>query len=792
VEPTLRALFQFFIFAAVVGVVGCATYQQLRLDRRHGEAHVRDREVASLPAGAIDYHSQVRPILEARCVVCHACYDAPCQLKLGSSEGIDRGADPDKVYDSKRLVQADLTRLFEDAQTTKDWRKKNFHPVLNERAQSRKANREAGLLHRLLQLKRAHPVKAGTLLTDDIDLGLRHEEKCPTIEQFGRHARKHPQWGMPYGLPGLTAAEHDIVTRWLEEGALHVRPPALPQRFADHIARWESFLNEDSLEARLASRYIYEHLFLAHVYFENGESGAPPRFFELVRSKTPPGEPIDRIATRRPYDDPGVARPWYRLQPVREAIVAKLHLPYRLDEDRMQRWNELFRRADYRVEKLPSYSPKVASNPFISFRALPADSRYRFMLDEAEFTLMGFIKGAVCRGPIALNVIDDQFWVFFVDPDTKSKLQDAEFLYEHAESLRMPAESSSNARPLATWLHRSKDEKKWVRAKQHALREELAADAKITLDLLWDGEGKNRNAALTVFRHYDSASVVKGMVGSPPKTAWVIGYPLLERIHYLLVAGFDVYGNIGHQLSTRAYMDFLRMESEFTFLALLPMEARKTERELWYRDTDERMYREIVDELADLDVETGIRYETDHPKLELYRMLWSRFANVREDRYGLDDPQLPKDVVAPLRELAALTGTKLERVPQTAFLYVPDAPAGAQVFTLIRNDGHTNIASPFDEKARRLPRENTLTVARGFIGTYPNAFYVVERERLPELVARITALRTESDYAALQLEFGVRRTDPDFWPTSDRLAEISRRRWPIEAGLFDLARYENR
>ena len=787
----MRALSYSLILALIVAVVGCAAYQQLRLDRRHGSASVRDREVAVLPAGAVDYDTQVRPILEARCVVCHACYDAPCQLKLGSTEGLDRGANPAKVYNSTRLLQADLTRLFEDAHTTSDWRKKNFHPVLNERGQSRKANREAGLVHRLLELKRAHPVEPGELLPDDIDLALRHEEKCPSIEQFRRHARKHPEWGMPYGLPGLTAREHDIVTRWLEEGALHVRPPALPKDLAAHIASWEAFLNEDSLEARLASRYIYEHLFLAHLWFEEGESGAPPRFFELVRSKTPPGEPIDRIATRRPYDDPGVERPWYRIQPVREAIVAKLHMPYRLDAARMQRWRELFREADYRVEQLPSYAPKVASNPFVAFRALPADSRYRFMLDEAEFTLMGFIKGAVCRGPIALNVIDDQFWVFFVDPDAKTKLHDAEFLYANAESLRMPAEASSNARPLATWLNRYKDEKKYVRAKQRVLREELG-DGGLTLDMLWDGEGRNRNATLTVFRHYDSASVVKGMVGAPPKTAWVIGYPLLERIHYLLVAGFDVYGNIGHQLSTRAYMDFLRMESEFTFLALLPAHARKDEREFWYRGTEERVYRDIVAELSDLDVETGIRYETDQPKLELYRMLWTRLAPVRENRYGLADPQLPKDMVAALEGLAALTGVRLEHVPQTAFLYVADAPAGAQVFTIIRNDGHDNIASPFGEQARRLPRENTLTVARGFIGTYPNAFYVVERARLPELVAQIAALRSESDYAALQREFGVRRTDPDFWPTSDHLAAIYRRRWPVEAGLFDLARYENR
>jgi hypothetical protein len=39
---------------------------------------------------------------------------------------------------------------------------------------------------------------------------------------------------------------------------------------------------------------------------------------------------------------------------------------------------------------------------------------------------------------------------------------------------------------------------------------------------IWNGGGKNPNAALTIFRHFDSASVVKGFVGDFPKTAWVI------------------------------------------------------------------------------------------------------------------------------------------------------------------------------------------------------------------------------------------------------------------------------
>ena len=58
------------------------------------------------------------------------------------------------------------------------------------------------------------------------------------------------------------------------------------------------------------------------------------------------------------------------------------------------------------------------------------------------------------------------------------------------------------------------------------------------------------------------------------KTLVLLGYPLLERIYYLLVAGYDIYGNIGHQLNSRLYMDFLRMEGELDFLTLLPEPTR--------------------------------------------------------------------------------------------------------------------------------------------------------------------------------------------------------------------------
>ena len=138
-----------------------------------------------------------------------------------------------------------------------------------------------------------------------------------------------------------------------------------------------------------------------------------------------------------------------------------------------------------------------------------------------------------------------------------------------------------------------------------------------------------------MFRHFDSATVEKGLIGKEPKTAWLIGFALLERIHYLLVAGYDVYGNVGHQLLTRIYMDFLRMEGEAGFLLLLPQEARDRERAFWYREADDEILDFMVLPQLESKFAPAINYETDDEKIELYSMLRERLRPVLPTTHDL-------------------------------------------------------------------------------------------------------------------------------------------------------------
>ena len=82
-------------------------------------------------AEAISYNDDVQPILTHKCIACHACYDAPCQLNLGSGEGMLRGASKQPVYDGTRSKAQATTRLYLDAQGEAAWRKRDFHSVLD-------------------------------------------------------------------------------------------------------------------------------------------------------------------------------------------------------------------------------------------------------------------------------------------------------------------------------------------------------------------------------------------------------------------------------------------------------------------------------------------------------------------------------------------------------------------------------------------------------------------------------------------------------------------------------------
>jgi hypothetical protein len=787
----------FFITTLII-LAGCGAYRAAMLDREFGQVQTVNRNVDFLAPGDVSFYIDVQPILERRCSVCHSCYDAPCQLKTTCFEGIDRGATKTLVYNGARLTADPPTRLHIDADSTAAWREKGFHPVLNERDQTPVAGLENSVLNLMLQLKKENPMPQTDLLPETFDIRLDHDYICTTADAFEEFKKKYPLWGMPYALPGLTDKEHETIVAWLRQGA-HITPlPPLSDQEARLIGTWEAFLNGTSLKEQLMSRYLYEHLFIGRIHFQS----LPSReFYRLVRSKTPPGQPVVEINSVRPYDDPGVATFYYRFRKIEATIAVKDHTVYRMTRDKMARYRELFLGDDYVVTQLPSYDPTTTANPFKTFAVLPALSRYRFMLDDAHFFIEGFIKGPVCRGQVALNVINDHFFVAFFDPDRDTISNDTHFLSQVSDLLSIPSERKSTLQLLITWHRYAGLQKQYLIAKEKYLMELNPDDKGNDINFIWNGDGTNGNALLTVFRHFDSASVVNGFVGKTPKTGWVLDYPLFERVHYLLVAGFNVYGNVGHQLETRLYMDFLRMEGENNFLSFLPIENRRELWAEWYKGARKGDENYIDDQFRGLERTTMVDFQTDDPKAEFFQKLIIHagtatnpddIINRCPDDNCIDPDAGPVEQRADkaMRRIADMRGLQVQVLPDVTFVHVvTDDDAEDLAYTIIRNKALSNNSMLFGEGRRRVLEDDTLTVVKGYTGSYPNTFSRIPIDQIEDRIDDYLEIKDKLSYYNYAKQYAIQRNSANFWEESDWHYRKFLQDRPIEAGLFDMYRF---
>ena len=384
------------------------------------------------------YLNQVQPILDRRCIACHGCLDSPCLLKMTSYDGLLRGSLARNPNATHLLAEAPIR--LNDAPSLRAWRKRGFCTVIDQQGppEERPGN---SVLYRMIAAgtERNQPgfsLKPLEAVYKKVDAHI-----CPCTEQIDDYLSKHPAAGMPFGFPAISQEELGIFSRWIAGGAPGPSAGEMAGKRAtahpEVIQRWEAFLNQEDKRSPLVSRYIYEHVFLATLTFEE----APGEFYRLVRSATPPAPsasnngqahstalPIREIVTARPFDSPyidGVDSLYYRLQKITSSYVQKSFFVWTLNDQSRLRLQELFFKTAW--PSLEHADPGYNShNPFRVFQAIPARSRSLFLLENSKLIASGMIRGPVCVGNIATYAIKDYFWVFFVDPDSDPSVKDPE------------------------------------------------------------------------------------------------------------------------------------------------------------------------------------------------------------------------------------------------------------------------------------------------------------------------------------------------------------------------------
>jgi hypothetical protein len=267
-----------------------------------------------------------------------------------------------------------------------------------------------------------------------------------------------------------------------------------------------------------------------------------------------------------------------------------------------------------------------------------------------------------------------------------------------------------------------------------------------------------------------------------------------------LVAGFNIYGTAGHQIASRTYMDLLRQDGEDNFLRFLPAMQRPFIYQSWYAGINGLLK---ADPLFSINHETHVKYKTTHYKKEFFDQIRSRLGNAAgpvdtinrcEQASCSRDNATPvqQEVDSDIRRLASFKGLQLSALPELSLLRViTGAPEGDMVYTLAIDKAYSNISKLLSEDSNRLPDQDKITIVPGFIGSYPNFFFTVEKSHLIEFIDSIGTARTEIERDQLYSKFGVRRTNPTIWQQFDWFNQQHRQYRGISAGLLDMSRYEN-
>jgi len=748
------------------------------------------------------YTSKVQPILNNRCVACHTCNEAPCQLRLDSYAALLRGISKHDMGFEK--FGSSPTRM-KDYSSLEEWRKRGFFPVIPDRPEETSSSESKNptpfsLLLSSLNLGRAN---TGEFSLETLRPQFDGTHTCPTNEKaFKEFAKTNSSVGMPMGFPSLNEDDYSTLQKWGEMGfpapsseELESQNQPTPE-VAQQIQVWEDTFHQSN-KSQLMARYIYEHVFTTHIHFKNSPYS---EWYELVRSYTAHPSPIEEIVTPRPMDPPPPPKGqnsfsgqvYYRFKRITSTLARTSHIPWELDEKMRKHLVTLFLQppwplrtpdpSDYSTRRAdvvnPLYDKDVTNplyttdNPFIYFDQIPAKIRYQFLLENSLIITNGMIRGPVCSGRIATNAIRDHFWVYFIKPESdvtvfKPEIGEKEWI-------------SLNDKP-STSLTKFAASPEYVSGMKYFKPEGFSTND------IWTGFDNDPNASLTILRHETSASVHHGQTAGLPKTVWILNFSNFERIYYNLVAEYKHWGSTPHKVSTWVSMSLHRSEAEERFISFLPLPLRSKVHDEWNQGAGGFLQKFLTRDRTDVEIPANVTVTEKSPVKDLIIQLQDKFSkkqiNIQSDsnpKIASWDTTFQEEVTQSRPPIAAV-----KFFPDIVYLKISDT-----VYTLLnhRSFKFNNVIA--GEKFAYEKEKNIIALVPGLLGDRPEYFVELKEDQLHQFISDLQNLQNYPAWVLFKNKYFIRRNNPQFWSTYDWFNQWQREHHPEEPGVIDLREYD--
>jgi hypothetical protein len=734
------------------------------------------------------YLNKIQPILDRRCAVCHSCFEAPCQMKLSSSDMVVRGATAHLTNGGiKAAPRSDMMT------TLQQQRAGGFFSVTEGASDSLFVN-----------LLLAGNNKDGLPPEQYIEPKKR---QCVSSTEIYRALdfKNQKSLGMPYYMASLSEAELQTLISWSSQGAKTPSEATL-QRLAQPkvsqvIQDWEDFFNTATWKGKWTSRYLYEHLFTAHFYFEQ----SPGEFYQLVRSKTAAPHKIDIIATVRPfemlygYDN----RFYYRLQKVQSTIVHKQHFVYHIYPQTMDELKNLFWKPNWNSTEAVAPFNFEKRNPFVAFEHIPANSRYRWMLKNARMLIDMDMRSENCHGNGAAGPLRENFLVLFVKPESDVAVRYPNYFKEANPYLEMANTGTSN---FIMNFKFTSNQVKYSKVK-HRHQMGLLPNG-FSFDDIWDGEGGTQMPFFTIMRHEKNVSVHDGPWGPRQRVSQLFDYVSFERLYYNCVGLTTLFDNINDKIGTVLYLRDVGREVEEQLLSLIPDHLRAKVRAEWVQGEGAKHQFDVSKFSLKFNPELlkrpGFVMNENDPYGSMmdYLLLKSgRFSSkvISTNYYPMsnDTPQYAQLKAASLemnREIVKGEFNRAHHFPNISYLMVKGAGSAVTYYTIVANRfyeyiNYLPLKEPKGPNPGRLPSKDWMSVFPDITINYPGKIYIVDEAGFDQFLQRMKSVKSRADYVAFDKAFGLQKMSPQFWNVIDQIQTHFIQSNIIHNGSIDLNDY---
>lgn len=124
-------------------------------------------------------------------------------------------------------------------------------------------------------------------------------------------------------------------------------------------------------------------------------------------------------------------------------------------------------------------------------------------------------------------------------------------------------------------------------------------------------------------------------------------------------------------------------------------------------------------------------------------------------------------------------------------LRIETASGRREVYSLLRNRAHSNVAFLLGEAMRYQPGLDTLTVYPGVLSSYPNFMFNIPAGQVPAFVEAMEHAEDPQAFERIVERWGIRRSHPQFWYYFHDLSRYIQETEPLEEGVLDMNRYQN-